>query len=92
MPVDGQRVEHGQVLALDASRHLIAAGDDIESVAVKALTTYEDFELVTIYCGQSEGTGASSALCERIELSGFGVEVEIINGGQSHDHLLVAVE
>ncbi len=90
--VDGQRVEHGQVLALDASRHLIAAGDDIESVAVKALTTYEDFELVTIYCGRSEGTGASSALCERIELSGFGVEVEVINGGQSHDHLLVAVE
>ncbi len=90
--VDGQRVEHGQVLALDASRHLLAAGTDVESVAVKALSTYEDFELITIYCGQSEGTGASSALCERIELSGFGADVEVIHGGQPHDHLLVAVE
>jgi len=31
-------------------------------------------------------------LCERIELAGFGAEVERIDGGQVHDHLLVAVE
>ena len=90
--VDGTLVEQGQVLALDAGRHLLAAGSDVETVAVKALDTYEDFELVTIYAGQSEGTGESTALCERIELSGFGVEVEVIHGGQPHDHLLVAVE
>ena len=90
--VDGKEVARGQVLAIDARRHLLAAGDDVEEVTVKALATYEDFELVTLYCGDSEGAGASSALCERIELSGFGAEVEVISGGQPHDHLLVAVE
>jgi hypothetical protein len=90
--VDGQRVDKGQVLALDASRHLLAAGSDVESVTIKALSTLEDFELITIYCGDQEGGGASAALCERIELSGFGAQVEVINGGQPHDHLLVAVE
>jgi hypothetical protein len=90
--VDGQAVRRGDVLALDAGRHLLASGSDVESVAVKALATYEGFELVTLYCGYDEGTGDSAALCERIELAGFGVEVEVINGGQAHDHLLVAVE
>jgi DAK2 domain fusion protein YloV len=90
--VDGTSVKLGQVLALDASRHLLAVGTDVESVAVKALDTFDEFELVTIYTGESEGTGDSTALCERIELSGFGAEVEVIHGGQLHDHLLVAVE
>ena len=90
--VDGASVKMGQVLALDARRHLLAVGADVESVAVKALDTFEEFELVTIYTGESEGAGDSTALCERIELSGFGAEVEVIHGGQLHDHLLVAVE
>ncbi len=90
--VDGADVEQGQILAIDAGRRLLAAGEDVEDVTVRALSTYQDFELVTLYCGDSEGAGASSQLCERIELSGFGAEVEIINGGQPHDHLLVAVE
>jgi dihydroxyacetone kinase-like predicted kinase len=90
--VDGASVKMGQVLALDARRHLLAVGADVESVAVKALDTFEEFELVTIYTGESEGAGDSTALCERIELSGFGAEVEVIHGGQRHDHLLVAVE
>ena len=85
-------MQKGQILAIDAGRHLLAVGDDVETVTVKALSTYEEFELVTLYCGDSEGGGASADLCERIELSGFGAEVEVINGGQPHDHLLVAVE
>lgn len=90
--VDGRAVHQGQVLALDAARHVLAAGADVEAVTLKALSTYDDFELVTMYCGNSEGPGQSQALCERIELAGFGVEVEVIEGGQPHDHLLVAVE
>ena len=90
--VDGKPVRRGQILALDARRHLLAAGADVEQVTLKALSTFDEFELVTLYCGDSEGGGASSTLCERIELSGFGAEVEIVEGGQPHDHLLVAVE
>ena len=77
---------------MTALAYAVAAGDDVEAVTIKALSTYEEFELVTLYCGDSEGGGASADLCERIELSGFGAEVEVINGGQPHDHLLVAVE
>jgi len=90
--VDGVPVKHGEILALDARRHLLASGSDVEQVAVTALSTYDDFELVTLYCGNSEGPGDTISLCERIELSGFGAEVEVIHGGQPHDHLLVAVE
>jgi hypothetical protein len=90
--VDSSPVERGQVLALDADRHLLAAGMDVESVTLKALAAHEEFELITLYCGHSEGSGKSLALCERIELAGFGAEVEVIEGGQPHDHLLVAVE
>lgn len=90
--VDGAPVRHGQVLALDAARHLLVVGANVEEVTMEALATFEDFELVTLYCGDSEGAGASTALCERIKRSGPGVEVEFIKGGQPHDHLLVAVE
>ncbi len=90
--VDGTRVQRGQIIALDAARHLLAAGSDVEVVALQALARYQDFELVTIYCGNSAGPGRSQALCKRIEQAGWAVEVEAVEGGQPHDHLLVAVE
>ncbi len=90
--VDGEPVREGQILALDADRHLLAAGDDVEAVTLKALATFEDIELVTLYCGRGETPGRQMDLCERIELAGFGAEVELVEGGQPHDHLLVAVE
>jgi DAK2 domain fusion protein YloV len=90
--VDGKAVRQGQIIALDAARHLLASGSDVESVTLKALARHEDFELVTLYCGNSEGPGKSQELCQRIEVAGWGAEVEVIPGGQPHDHLLVAVE
>jgi dihydroxyacetone kinase-like predicted kinase len=90
--VDGQPVRQGQIIALDAARHLLAVGADVETVTVQALAQYEDFELVTIYCGNSEGNLEREALCQHIELAGWAAEVEIVEGGQPHDHLLVAVE
>jgi dihydroxyacetone kinase-like predicted kinase len=90
--IDGTRVRAGQILALDAGRHLLAAGEDVETVTLKALATLDDFELITLYCGQSEGPGQSMRLCEHIEIAGFGADIEVIDGGQPHDHLLVAVE
>jgi uncharacterized protein len=90
--VDGRTVRQGQVMALDAARDVLAIGADVEAVTLQALGHYEDFELVTIYCGNSEGPGQRQALCERIGLAGWSAEVEVIEGGQLHDHLLVAVE
>ena len=61
--VDGQPVRQGQMIALDAARHLLAVGADVESVTLQALAQYEDFELVTIYCGDSEGGPAGARRC-----------------------------
>jgi len=90
--IDGTPVHEGQVLALDAGRRLLASGTDVEAVTLKALSTLDEFELITLYCGASEGPGQSMRLCEHIEIAGFGADVEVIDGGQPHDHLLVAVE
>jgi len=90
--VDGQEVERGQIIALDAGRHLLASGTDVETTALRALDTFDDFDLVTIYCGNSEGPDKSQVLCARIEQAGWAAEVEVIAGGQPYDHLLVAVE
>jgi DAK2 domain fusion protein YloV len=90
--IDGSPVRRGQVLAVDGARHLLAAGADVITVTLEALATYEDFELMTLYVGHSEAERSHASLREAIELAGFGAEVEIIDGGQPHDHLLVAVE
>jgi uncharacterized protein len=90
--VDGRQVSQGQVMALDAARHVLAIGADVQAVALQALAQYEDVELVTVYCGRSQGPGQRQALRERIELAGWSAEIEVIEGGQPHDHLLVAVE
>jgi dihydroxyacetone kinase-like predicted kinase len=90
--VDGRPVRQGQVIALDAARNVLAIGADVEAVTLQALAGYEDFELITIYRGDSEGPDRGRALVERIELAGWTAQVEIVEGGQLHDHLLVAVE
>ncbi len=90
--VDGRQVRQGQIIALDAARNVLAIGADVEAVTLQALARYEDFELITIYRGEHEGPDRGRALAERIELAGWTAQVEIVEGGQLHDHLLVAVE
>ena len=91
--VDGQQVRLGDIIALDAGRHIVASGGDvIEATTLAALARLDDFELVTLYCGSSLEPEAGEALRGRIEQGRCDVEVEVVQGGQPHDHLLVAVE
>jgi DAK2 domain fusion protein YloV len=90
--VDGQAVSEGDILALDAGRHILATGEDIEDTAMRALAHFEGFDLVTVYKGSGSGAEQDELLRERIEGAGWEAEVEIVHGGQLHDHLLVAVE
>lgn len=90
--ISGQPVHRGQVIALDAGRHLLAQASSVDEAMLRALATYEDFELVTCYVGASAGPGRGQELRERIEGAGLAAEVEIVPGGQRSDHLLVAVE
>jgi dihydroxyacetone kinase-like predicted kinase len=47
--------------------------------------------LVTLYAGEGEDEAASASLAERLRQR-FGVEVEVIAGGQPHYPYLVGVE
>jgi DAK2 domain fusion protein YloV len=90
--VDGRAVREGQIIALDAGRHIITAGSDIVDATMEALATLDDFELVTVYSGAGGSAERDARLRSRIEAEHHNVEVEIVDGGQPHDHLLVAVE
>jgi len=90
--IDGQAVSRGRVLALDADRHLLATADSVEEATLRALGRFHDFELVTCYLGLDCGADQGQRLRTRIEASGRGIEVELVPGGQRHEHLLVAVE
>jgi hypothetical protein len=90
--VDRQPVRRGEVLATDSAKHLLASGSTIEAVTLGALAALEGFELVTCYHGRSLSTEAAGEIADRIRQQGWGVEVEVVAGGQEHDHLLVAVE
>lgn len=90
--IDSQPVQQGQVIALDAGRRLLVQAGSVEEALLRALATYEDFELVTCYVGAGVDAGQGQELRERIAEAFSGVEVEIVVGGQSSEHLLVAVE
>ncbi|MFV2063164.1 MAG: DAK2 domain-containing protein [Chloroflexota bacterium] len=90
--VDGVAVRSGQILALDADRQLLASGDTVEDTTLRALAAIGDFELVTCYRGSALEVEQADRLAERIAEQAPAAEVEIIAGGQRHDHLLIAVE
>jgi len=90
--VDGQAVSQGQVLALDGGRHILASAGSVEEAVLRALAGFDDFELVTCYMGASCSPEDGQRLRSLIEESGEGRDVEVLPGGQRHEHLLVAVE
>ncbi len=90
--VDGQPVRRGEVLATDSAKHLLASGSTVEAATLGALAVLEGAELVTCYHGRSLSAEAAGEIADRIRQQGWGVEVEVVAGGQEHDHLLVAVE
>jgi hypothetical protein len=90
--VDGQAVSQGQVIAIDPDRHLLAQEASLEAATLRALAQFEGFDLVTCYHGAAVSPDEVEALRQRILGQGWGVEVEMVPGGQRHDHLLVAVE
>ena len=64
----------------------------IESVTLRALSGLGEFDLVTCYRGEAIGPPEAQQLAERIGQQIEDIEVEVVVGGQRHDHLLVAVE
>jgi DAK2 domain fusion protein YloV len=90
--VDGQAVSRGEVIAIDADKRLLAQERTIEAATLLALARLDDFDLVTCHHGSGLSAAEVEELRDRILGQGWGVEVEMVPGGQRHDHLLVAVE
>ena len=85
-------VRRGQVIAVDAARHVLAREESVEAALVQALAAMGRFELVTCYHGVRLETQDLERLRTTIGEAGWDAEVEIVPGGQRHEHLLVAVE
>ncbi len=90
--VDGQPVSRGEVIAIDADKRLLAQETTIEAATLRALDRLDDFDLVTCHHGTGLSAHDVQELRHRILEQGWDVEVEMVPGGQRHDHLLVAVE
>ena len=90
--VDGVEVRQGQAIALDADERLLACEDELLAAAMSALERTAGDELVTIYHGAAVAPAVAQRLAERISRATPAVSVEVVNGGQRHDRLLVAVE
>ena len=90
--VDGQAVSRGEVIAIDADKRLLAQETTIEAATLRALARLDDFDLVTCHHGTGLSADEVEGLRHRILEQGWDVEVEMVPGGQRHDHLLVAVE
>ena len=90
--VDGQAVSRGEVIAIDADKRLLAQETTIEAATLRALDRLDDFDLVTCHHGTGLSAHDVQELRHRILEQGWDVEVEMVPGGQRHDHLLVAVE
>jgi hypothetical protein len=90
--IDGRPVRLGEVIAIDAGKHLLASDISVEAATLRALAGLEGAELVTCYHGSSLSAEAAREIAEHIRQQGWGVEVDVVPGGQDHDHLLVAVE
>ena len=90
--VDGRSVHKGQVLALDAGRHLLACEASVEAATLRGAGPARRLRPGDLLPRPGLTAAQVDALAEAIAAQGWDVEVEMVPGGQRHDHLLVAVE
>ncbi len=91
--IDGVYVQEGQAIGLLDGK-LAAAGDTPESVTMKLLEKGipEDAELITLYYGADMPVMQANQLADRIREQCPKQEVELIEGGQPHYHLILSIE
>ncbi len=92
--INGFAVAPGQLIGL-LERELVVAGDEVADVVVSVLEKagVSDDDLVTLYWGDRLTADDANAVAEKVSSAfGGGVEVELVEGGQPHYHLLVSIE
>ena len=91
--IDGEKIRKGQFIAIRNDNHLIAWGDTIDDVILDALekSGVADSELVTLYSGVEIEPEAADQAAAEIR-NRYGVEVELVVGGQPHYDYIISVE
>jgi DAK2 domain fusion protein YloV len=91
--IDGVRVNQGQVICLLDGR-LATAGDDLDEVLLETLkkAKVEQSELITLYYGIDLTAMQANQLADLIRQRWPQQEVEVVEGGQPHYHLIMSIE
>jgi DAK2 domain fusion protein YloV len=91
--IDGVKVQEGQIIGL-LDGHLAIAGDDLKSTLLGVLKKAEPetSELITLYYGEDLTSDAAEKLADQIRKKYPDQEVEVVEGGQPHYHIILSVE
>ncbi len=91
--MNGTKVRKGQYIAIRNDKQLIAAGDQLESVVLEALEQVgtAEAELVTLYWGSEVESITAQSIRDSVH-ERYGIEVELVNGGQPHYEFIISVE
>ncbi len=91
--MDGTKIRKGQFIAIKNDKELVAAGDELPEVVLSALERVNagDAELVTLYWGGDIDSAVAEAVAATVR-ERYGIEVELVNGGQPHYDFIISVE
>jgi hypothetical protein len=91
--IDGVQVHQGQVICL-LDGHLAYAGNNIEEVLLETLkkANVEQSELITLYYGADLTSMQANQFADTVRQRWPQQEVEVIDGGQHHYHLIISIE
>lgn len=91
--IDGVQVKEGQVICL-LDGHLAHAGNNLEEVLLETLkkANVEQSELITLYYGADLTPMQANQFADNLRQRWPQQEVEVIDGGQHHYHLIVSIE
>jgi len=91
--VHGLDIRQGQPIGLVDGDLVVAAATVAEAArdCVRRMMDSREGALVTLYAGAGQDTASAEALAEGLR-GEFGVEVEVVDGGQPHYPYLIGVE
>jgi DAK2 domain fusion protein YloV len=91
--VNDVEVTAGQIIGLHDGE-LKVSGTTIEGVAQTLLKEMDptDREIITLYYGDNVSDGDASTLADLLQQDWPDLEIEVINGGQSHYHYILSLE
>lgn len=91
--IDGVDVTAGQVIGLLNGR-LTASGEDLDSTLMTVLekAAAGEAELITLYFGANLTPAQANQIADHVRQVYHSQEVEVVEGGQPHYHLIVSIE